>query len=303
MDIYSEYDPSIEFLFMGWCYRLYKISKDHNLSLKHSFDKYLSKSIGNFNYHGILNNKKYLMDSNIAIMNMFYLLFHQICKTINIYETPNVQQHQYISDVTQCYIMYSKLYELANHCGPYLRLFNHLKTTYDDFIKAVIKDNNYDQSLRNRLIELSSINKSKFGSEFNSKGCNRVHQILEKKISRLKNKAQEEHDEQDELNTLMELLVSDDDEDADGDDAGNDNGGDSEKKFDIIKNIDNASKNHEKDTGKLSDQSNESKDDSNQSQCNMRNNTDNSNGKALCLGNGIGTSLENQKSGEWAIGP
>ncbi|SCL88482.1 CIR protein [Plasmodium chabaudi adami] len=273
----SGYDPSADFVFMGWCHRLYKISKDHNLSLNQSYGDNLGKSIGNFNYRGILYNKKHLMDSNIAIMNMFYLLFQQICKTIDIYETHNVKSHEYISSAAQCYIMFDKLSNFVNQCGPYLRLFNHLKTIYDEYIKAVIKHNNHDPSLRSRLIELSSIDKTKFGSGFDSKGCKRVHQMLEKNISRVKNEAEEE---QDELSTLMELLVFDD-EDAEGDDADNDSdavdgGG---KEGDTIESIDNTPQNHETNLGNSLDQSNISNDDPNQSQCDTTDNTDDLNDK------------------------
>ncbi|VTZ67608.1 CIR protein [Plasmodium chabaudi chabaudi] len=278
MDLYSEYDPSIAFLVMGWCHRLYKISKGHNLPLKHSLEKYLGKSTGNINYRGILNNKTYLMNSSIEIMNMFYLLFQQLCEIINTYETNKLQPYQYINSAAQFYIIYNKFSNLVNQCGPYLRLLNHLKTIYDEFINAVIKYNNHDQSLRSRLIGISSIDKTKFVSEFNSTGCKQVNQMLEKKISRLKNEAQEE---QDELNALMELLVSDDadnggdDEDADGVDAVD--GG--EKEGDTMKSIDNTTQNHGTDLGNSLDQSNESHDDQNQSQCDTKDNTDDLNGK------------------------
>ncbi|SCL91140.1 CIR protein [Plasmodium chabaudi adami] len=281
MDLYSEYDPSIAFLVMGWCHRLYKMSKGHNLPLKHSLEEYLGKSTGNVNYRGVLNNKKYLMNSSIEIMNMFYLLFQQLCGIINAYETDKLQPHQYINSAAQFYIIYNKFSNFVNQCGPYLRLLNHLKTIYDEFINAVIKYNNHDQTLRSRLIEISSIDKTKFASEFNSTGCKQVDQMLEKKISRLKNEAQEE---QDELNALMELLVSDDadnggdDEDADGDDAVDvvDGG---EKEGDTMKSIDNTPQNHETDLGNSLDQSNISHDDQNQSQCDTKDNTDDLNGK------------------------
>ncbi|SCL92734.1 CIR protein [Plasmodium chabaudi adami] len=279
MNLDSAYDPSLEFLVMGWCHRLYKISKDHKLSLKDSFEKYLNNYRGNFNYRSILYNKKHLMDSNIAIMNLFYLLFQQICETINTYETYNVQHHQYISGFTQSHIMYSKLYKLVNQCGPYIQLLNHLKTIYDELKKAVIKYNDYDPSLNSQLIELLSIDKTKFGSGFNSAGCNRVHQMLEKKISKLKNEGQEE---QDELNTLMELLVYDEDDDGDDADSGDDavdNVDDGEKEGDTMESIDNTPQNHETDLGNSLDQSNISNGAPNQSQCDTTDNTDDLNDK------------------------
>ncbi|CAD2107763.1 PIR protein CIR protein [Plasmodium vinckei petteri] len=219
----SGYDPSVDFLIMGLSNRLYKLSEDHSLSLKDAFGKYLGNRIGSFNHRSILYNKKVFMGYNIGIMNGFYLLFKQICETISISETPNAQPYQYIDSVTQCYIMYNTLYNFVNQCGPYLQLLDHLKTIYNEFIDAVIKYKNYDESLHNRLIKLSPIDKTKFGSEFNTKGCKKVNKKLEKNISRMENKPQDEQDEQDELNTLIELLGSDDDDDNDVDDADDDN--------------------------------------------------------------------------------
>ncbi|EUD70013.1 hypothetical protein YYG_04636 [Plasmodium vinckei petteri] len=181
MDLSSEYEPSADFLVMGLSHILYKLSKDPDLSLNDSFTKYLGNPIGGFNHWSILRNKKYFIGSNIGIMSGFYLLFQKVCETINTYETPGVQSYQYINDVAQCYIMYNTLYNFVNQCDPYLRLLDHLKTIYNELIDAVIKDNNYDESLRKQLIKLSPINKTNLGSEFNSKGCKKLHEKLTKK--------------------------------------------------------------------------------------------------------------------------
>ncbi|EUD69747.1 hypothetical protein YYG_04967, partial [Plasmodium vinckei petteri] len=228
VDLDSENDLHGDFLIMGLSNKLYNISKDHSLSLKDSFGKYLGNSIGSFNHHSILYNKKYFSDSNIGIMNGFYFLFKQICETINISEKPNAQQHEYINSVTQCLIMYDKLYDFVNQCDPYLQLLYHLKTIYNDLIDAVIKANGNDESLRSKLIKLSSIDKTTFGSEFNTKGCKKVNKKFEQNISKIANKSQEEQDEQDELSTLIELLGSDDDDDdgENGDDAASTDGTD-----------------------------------------------------------------------------
>ncbi|CAD2096750.1 PIR protein CIR protein [Plasmodium vinckei petteri] len=228
VDLDSENDLHGDFLIMGLSNKLYNISKDHSLSLKDSFGKYLGNSIGSFNHHSILYNKKYYMGYNIGVMNGFYLLFKQICETINISEKPNAQQHEYINSVTQCLIMYDKLYDFVNQCDPYLQLLYHLKTIYNDLIDAVIKANGNDESLRSKLIKLSSIDKTTFGSEFNTKGCKKVNKKFEQNISKIANKSQEEQDEQDELSTLIELLGSDDDDDdgENGDDAASTDGTD-----------------------------------------------------------------------------
>ncbi|CAD2102116.1 PIR protein CIR protein [Plasmodium vinckei petteri] len=219
-DLDNENDPSVDFLIMGLSDRLYKLSKDPNLSLKDAFKKYLGNSIGGFNHWNLTKNKKYFIGYNIGIMNGFYLLFKQICKTINTYETSKLEQYECIYSVTQCYIMYNNLYNFVKKCSPYLQLLDHLKTIYNEFVDAVIKDKNYDESLRNQLIKLSPIDKTKFGSEFNTKGCKKVNKKLEQNISRMENKPQEEqdeHDEQDEFSTLTELLGSDDENAAEDD--------------------------------------------------------------------------------------
>ncbi|CAD2100744.1 CIR protein PIR protein [Plasmodium vinckei] len=180
IDLESENELSADFLVMGLCDRLYKLSKDPNLSLKDSFGKYLGNSIGSFNHHSILYNKKYFSDSNIGIMNGFYFLFKQICETVNTYNESKVESHESVYSATQCYIMYDKLYNVVSRCGPYLRLLDHLKTIYNEFIDAVIKDNKNDQTLSSKLVKLPPIDKSKFGSEFNTKGCQKLHKKLAK---------------------------------------------------------------------------------------------------------------------------
>ncbi|EUD69624.1 hypothetical protein YYG_05158, partial [Plasmodium vinckei petteri] len=212
-DLDSENDPTADFLVMALSHRLCKLSKDHTLSLKDAFKKYLSNK-GGFNYSSILRNKKYFNGSNIGIINCFYLAFKQICETINIGETQNVQSHKYISDIAQCHTIYTKLYNFVNQCDPYLQLLNHLKTIYDEFKKAVVKYNDYDESVRNQIMDLSSIDKTMFGFEFNTKGCKKVHKKLEKNISRIVNKSQEE------FSTLTELLGSGDDDAEDDDENG-----------------------------------------------------------------------------------
>ncbi|CAD2099364.1 PIR protein CIR protein [Plasmodium vinckei petteri] len=180
IDLDSGNDLSVDFLVMGLCDRLYKLSKDPNLSLKDSFGKYLGKSIGSFNHHSILYNKKYFSDSNIGIMNGFYFLFKQICETVNTYNESKVESHECVHSATQCYIMYDKLYNVVSRCGPYLRLLDHLKTIYNEFIDAVIKVNKNDKTLSSKLVKLPPIDKSKFGSEFNTKGCQKLHKKLAK---------------------------------------------------------------------------------------------------------------------------
>ncbi|CAD2084381.1 PIR protein CIR protein [Plasmodium vinckei brucechwatti] len=180
IDIDGENDLSVDFLIMGLCHRLYKISKDHTLSLKDSFGKYLGNPIGGFNHWNILYNKKEFMGFNIGVMNGFYLLFKQICETISTSEKPNVQPYEYINGIVQCYIMYNELYNFVNQCDPYLRLLHHLKTIYDEFTKSVINYNNHDESIRNQIMGLSHIDTTKFRSEFNTTECKKLNKKLAK---------------------------------------------------------------------------------------------------------------------------
>ncbi|CAD2096009.1 CIR protein PIR protein [Plasmodium vinckei] len=208
-DIDSENDPSADFLVMALSHRLCKLSKNHSLSIKDAFKKYL-KSHGGFNYSSVLRNKKYFNGSNIGIINCFYLAFKQICETINTYGKSKVQQDEYIRVIAQCYIIYDRLYNFVNQCSPYFQLLNHLKAIYDEFKKAVIKLNDNDQTLRSMLKQIPPIDKTTFGSEFNTIGCTKTHKKLEQNISRIKTKPHDEQEEKDEFNTLTELLGSDD---------------------------------------------------------------------------------------------
>ncbi|CAD2092382.1 PIR protein CIR protein [Plasmodium vinckei lentum] len=222
IDLDNENDPTADFLVMALSHRLYKLSNDHTLSLKNAFKKYLNNQ-GGFNYSSVLRNKKYFNGSNIGIINCFYLAFKQICETVNKYGKSKVQRDEYIRVIARCYIIYDKLYNFVNQCSPYSQLLNHLKAIYDELKKAVIKFNDYDQTLRNQIMDLSSIDKTMFGFEFNTIGCKKVHKKLEKNISRIVSKSQEE---QDEFNTLTELLGSDDGDAEDDDEnggLGNDN--------------------------------------------------------------------------------
>ncbi|CAD2110901.1 PIR protein CIR protein [Plasmodium vinckei petteri] len=221
IDLESENELSADFLVMGLCDRLYKLSKDPNLSLKDSFGKYLGNSIGSFNHHSILYNKKYFSDSNIGIMNGFYFLFKQICETVNTYNESKVESHECVHSATQCYIMYDKLYNVVSRCGPYLRLLDHLKTIYNEFIDAVIKDNKNDQTLSSKLVKLPPIDKSKFGSEFNTKGCQKLHKKLAKTTPNfitLVNKMLEDDEKRKNGEGSQSTEDKDDDDDLDLDD-------------------------------------------------------------------------------------
>ncbi|CAD2094899.1 PIR protein CIR protein [Plasmodium vinckei petteri] len=180
IDLESENELSADFLVMGLCDRLYKLSKDPNLSLKDSFGKYLGNSIGSFNHHSILYNKKYFSDSNIGIMNGFYFLFKQICETVNTYNESKVEVTNAYTVLPNVILCMNKLYNVVSRCVRIFDYWINLKTIYNEFIDAVIKDNKNDQTLSSKLVKLPPIDKSKFGSEFNTKGCQKLHKKLAK---------------------------------------------------------------------------------------------------------------------------
>ncbi|SCN60006.1 CIR protein [Plasmodium chabaudi chabaudi] len=290
------YDPSIDLLVMELCHRLYKLSKDHSLSLKDAFEKYLGKPMGGFNHLSILYNNTHFKDYNIGVMNGFYLLFKQMCETISIYEKPGVQQHEYIIGVTQCYIMYDELYKFIRQCDPYLQLLNYLKTIYDAFKKAVIKDNDYNPSLISQLIDFSPINKTKFRSEFNSAGCKRLHEKLTNKtpniikigIKLLEDAEKRKNGEESQITDDFDLDdEEDDDEEDDDEDVGDEDVDDGADDGDETKDgaIDNTSQHHEKKPADLSDQPSISNGDTNQPDSGTTSNTDDSNGKDKTLEN------------------
>ncbi|SCM20552.1 CIR protein [Plasmodium chabaudi adami] len=288
------YNPNIELLVMELCHRLYKLSKDHSLSLNDAFENYLGKPIGGFNHLSILYNNTHFKDYNIGVMNGFYLLFKQMCETISIYEKPGVQQHEYISGVTQCYIMYDELYKFIRQCDPYLRLLNHLKTIYDAFKRAVIKDNDYNPSLISQLIEFSPINKTKFRSEFNSPGCKRLHEKLTNKtpniikigIQLLEDAEKRKNGEESQITEDFDFGLDDEeDDDEDVDDVDGADDGDETK--DGV--IDNTSQDHEKNPVDLSDQPSMSNGDPSQPNSGTTSNTDDSNGKDKTLENSQGS--------------
>ncbi|CAD2096562.1 PIR protein CIR protein [Plasmodium vinckei petteri] len=234
-DLDSENDLSVDFLVMGLSHRLYKLSKDHTLSLKDAFGRYFGKNMGGFNHWSILYNKKEFMGFNIGIMNGFYLLFKQICETISISEKPNVQPYEYINGIAQCYIMYNELYNFVNQCDPYIRLLHHLKTIYDEFTKSVIKYNNHDESIRNQIMGLSHIDTTRFRSEFNTAECKKLNKKLAKTTPKIikigiqmlkdeekRNNGGESQSTEDEDDEDFDLDEEEDDENLDLDDDDDD---------------------------------------------------------------------------------
>ncbi|VTZ71365.1 CIR protein [Plasmodium chabaudi chabaudi] len=220
IDLNSDKEYHSEYFIMWISHLLYKMETNNLISLENSYENNLGKSIGDFNFLNLLHNKKYLMNANIVIMNVFYHLFKEICRTIKIYQTENTLSHEYINSATQIYFIYDEISKFVKQCGPYIELMHHIKAIYEEF-RQTIKENIEDPHVFSQLMELPSIDKTKSGSEFKSNKCNKVHEKIIKKLPKLIKKekdklngyedSQEHHDE---LSTIMELLGSDSDEES-----------------------------------------------------------------------------------------
>ncbi|CAD2084379.1 CIR protein PIR protein [Plasmodium vinckei brucechwatti] len=174
----------LSYFIMWISHILYRRFEDNTFTLNSIYDKHLKNNFGNFNYWNILHNKKYLTNSNIAIMNVLYFLFQQILDTIKTTQTEDIQPHEYANKALEFYVIYNKIFKHINPCGPYRELLNHLKTTYNEFIKIAKNKNANNQDVLNQLIELSPKEK-KFGDKFNSKGCIKIHKKLNDNTSKL----------------------------------------------------------------------------------------------------------------------
>ncbi|SCL95346.1 CIR protein [Plasmodium chabaudi adami] len=178
-------DKYIEYFIMWISNKLYKIATNHIVTLNQSYKEHLGKSIGNFNFWNLVDKKKELKDANVAIMNLFYVLFKQICETVKTYRTKHTQSHEYINKAAQSYIIYEELSKFVNQCGPYHELLEHLKTIYDGFTETAINENRNDKQMANKLMKFPSIDKLNSSPEFKSRGCKHTHKNFIKKPPRI----------------------------------------------------------------------------------------------------------------------
>ncbi|EUD71231.1 hypothetical protein YYG_03286 [Plasmodium vinckei petteri] len=228
----SDNDHNSEYFIMWISHILYKIAANHLVSLEKSYESYLDKYVGSIIFWNLSHTKKYLAKANFAIMNMFYLLFKEIYGTIKIYQTEHTLPHEYINNAIQIYFIYDALSKFVNECDPYLELLENLKKIYESFRKTAIRENRDNESIRNKLIEFPSIDKTNDRSNFEREKCKKVHKKLIKKLpmlikkekkiikvakriklenpTKLKDYEDSEQD-QDELSTVIELFNSDDD--------------------------------------------------------------------------------------------
>ncbi|CAD2085018.1 CIR protein PIR protein [Plasmodium vinckei brucechwatti] len=174
----------LSYFIMWMSHILYRKFEDNTFTLNYIYNKHLKNNFGNFNYWNLLHNKKYLTNSNIAIMNVLYFLFQQILDTIKTIQTKDIQSHEYTSKSLEFYVIYNKIFKHINPCGPYRELLNRLKTIYNEFIKNAKNKYANREDVLNQLIELSPNEKS-FGNKFNSKGCIKIHKKLNNNTSKL----------------------------------------------------------------------------------------------------------------------
>ncbi|VTZ67860.1 CIR protein [Plasmodium chabaudi chabaudi] len=248
INLHSDDDRHLEYFIIWISNILYKIAPTHLESLGESYEKHLSKSVGNFVFWNLLYNKRHLFDGNISILSIFYILFKQMCETFDIYNKRGISGHEYAINAAQSYIIYNELSKFVNQCGPYRGLLDHLKTIYNDFRQTAIRENAHNKHIFDQILEFPSIDKTKYGSEFESLECKQVHDKLIKNLPRLVKKEngelnyyEESQKEENKLSTVMILLGSDDDDSGDGDSGDDDNLGNYDdilkKLFSQIENI------------------------------------------------------------------
>ncbi|CAD2095760.1 PIR protein CIR protein [Plasmodium vinckei] len=179
MNLNNDNDQYSQYFIMWISHKLYKIAANNIASLDQSYAENLGKSVGNFNFWNLLQNQRQeLKDANITIMNMFYLLLKQICETIEKYQRPGIQPHEYTNPAMQCNIIYDEIYKSINDCGAYLKLLDNFKTIFDDFIRTANRENIHGDHVLSQLIKFSLIDKTLFKHNFSSSPCNKVHKKL-----------------------------------------------------------------------------------------------------------------------------
>ncbi|SCL91180.1 CIR protein, partial [Plasmodium chabaudi adami] len=220
IDITSPNDRHIEYFVMWISNKLYEITTNDFESLDQSHENNLGKFIGNFDFLSSEGYKKEMKDADITIMNIFYLLFKEICETVRIYQTKNRQSHEYTNNIAQCYIIYTELSKLVNQCSPYLDLLDHLKNVYADFRQTVINEKIHIDALKD-VIEFPSIDKTTSKCELKGEGCTRVHEKMIKTLPKfIKNEKEKlnghekSQQNKNKLITIKNLLDSIDNEES-----------------------------------------------------------------------------------------
>ncbi|VTZ67603.1 CIR protein [Plasmodium chabaudi chabaudi] len=238
IDINNDNNYYIQYFVMWISNKLHEIATNNYKYLNQPYENNLDKSIGNFDFLNSRDDTKELKDANITIMNILYLLFKEICKTVWMDQGKNTKIYEHTTQITQCFLIYTELSKFVNPCSPYLELLDHLKTLYDDYREDAIQNKihgRYTPELLRRFPEIDNTTK-----KFNLKSpeCKKVHEQLIKNAQKLikeekekeegKGKTpkkekrngyeEEEEDEEDDeeqdddaLSSLLKLLTSGDD--------------------------------------------------------------------------------------------
>ncbi|SCL95554.1 Plasmodium variant antigen protein Cir/Yir/Bir, putative, partial [Plasmodium chabaudi adami] len=241
IDINSDNDYNVQYFIMWISSKLYEIATKNSESLNQPYENNLDKSIGNFDFLNSRDNTKELKDANITIMNIFYLLFKEICEAVWMDQGKKTVLYEHTSKITQCFIIYTELSKFVYPCSPYIELLEHLKKTYDDYREIAIKKKIHGQHTSGLLRKFPEIDKTTQKFNFKSPECKKVHKQLIKNAQKLikeekdkeegkgkkekkekRNDYEEEEDEEDHdddpLSNLLKLLTSGDD---DNDEPGN----------------------------------------------------------------------------------
>ncbi|CAD2091068.1 CIR protein PIR protein [Plasmodium vinckei brucechwatti] len=168
----------IEYFIIWISHILYKVSKSHLQSVDQIYKNTLRKYIGNFNFWNLTQNKKELKNANVATMNMLYVLFNQICETIETYQKPNVQAYEYVNKGVESKMIYDQLSQFVSQCGPYIEVLDHLKTVYNNLIETAKSEQIHGADVFDQFQEFSPIDNTNAGSELKSKECKQVHKKL-----------------------------------------------------------------------------------------------------------------------------
>ncbi|SCL89997.1 CIR protein [Plasmodium chabaudi chabaudi] len=236
IDISSDNNYNIQYFIMWISSKLYEIATKNYESLNQPYENNLDKSIGNFDFLNNGDNTKELKDYDITIMNMFYLLFREICEAVWMDQGKTTKVYEHTKKITQCFIIYTELSKFVYPCSPYLELLDHLKQIYDDYRETAIKKQIHGQYTSNILRDFPQIDKAAQKFNFKSLECKKVHEQLTKNAQKLIKKEkekkegkgktekkekrngydyeeeeEEEEQDDDELSSLLKLLTSGDD--------------------------------------------------------------------------------------------
>ncbi|SCL91045.1 Plasmodium variant antigen protein Cir/Yir/Bir, putative, partial [Plasmodium chabaudi chabaudi] len=231
IDINSDNDYNIQYFIMWISSKLYDIATKNYESLNQPYENNLDKSIGNFNFLNNRDNTKELKDADITIMNIFYLLFREICEAVWMDQGKKTELYEHTRKITQCFIIYTELSKFVYPCSPYIELLEHLKKIYDDYRETAIKKKIHGQYTSNILRDFPQIVKAKEKVNFKSPECKKVHEKLIKNVHKLikeekekegkekkkkRNDYEEDEEEEDQdddpLSNILKLLASGDDD-------------------------------------------------------------------------------------------